>query len=137
MATNTAVEVVLAWQEAVNADDGARLMALSAPDIAIVGPRGTGYGHDLLLAWLGRAGLRLHPLRLFARDGVVVVGQRGRWHDPASGALTGERTLASLFRVAAGRVASFARYDDLDAALVAGGLAAADEITLSEATPRD
>lgn len=36
------------WQEAVNRRDLERLRAVSAAEIAIVGPRGVGYGFALL-----------------------------------------------------------------------------------------
>jgi hypothetical protein len=51
------VEVVQAWVAAANAGDAERLVALSAPDIEVVGPRGIGAGHRLLREWLARAGL--------------------------------------------------------------------------------
>ncbi|BDP40640.1 hypothetical protein DAETH_06090 [Deinococcus aetherius] len=45
---NTPAEVVRAWEEAVDARNEMRLLALSAPDIEIVGPRGSAYGHAVL-----------------------------------------------------------------------------------------
>ena len=61
----TPVTVAQAWQEAVNAQDEALLLLLSHPDIKIVGPRGTAQGHEVLAAWLGRAGLYLETRRVF------------------------------------------------------------------------
>ena len=127
MDTTTTVEVITAWQDAANRQDEDRLLALSDPQIEIVGPRGSGYGHDLLRAWLGRAGLEMTTLRVFARDSVVVLAQHGVWRVADSGAVTGEADLASQFRVAAGRVVQFARHDHLDAALAAAGLSPSDE----------
>jgi hypothetical protein len=127
------IEVALAWQRASNEADRGRLLALSAEDLAITGPRGTTRGREEVLAWLDRAGLRLRTLRLFARDGRVVVEQSGCWTDPTTGEPGDERRLATLFEVAAGRVVALARYDDLDSALVAGGLRLADEVPLSTA----
>jgi hypothetical protein len=124
MVTTDAVAVVLAWQDAVNRQDAERLVALSAPDIEVVGPRGSGYGHQLLREWLARAGLQLTTERIFARGEVVVVGQLGVW----LGATPVERHLASRFRVSGGRVAQFARYEDLATALAAAGLSDADEV---------
>jgi hypothetical protein len=73
--------IVEAWQQAVNAGDAARLLAVSAPGIEVGGPRGSGHGHALLLAWLERAGIRLEPLRWFCgAAGVVVVEQAPRWN---------------------------------------------------------
>jgi hypothetical protein len=132
-----AIEVALAWQGASTAGDRARLLALSAEDLAISGPRGTTHGRAALLAWLDRAGVQLRTLRLFARDGCVVVEQVGRWRDPATGELGDERRLATLFKVATGRVVALARHDDLASALAAGGLRLADEVTVWPEQLRD
>jgi hypothetical protein len=118
-----ALGVVEAWQTAVNAGDLARLQAVSAPDIEVGGPRGSGRGHALLGQWLQRAGLRLVPLRWFCgADGTVVVEQEARWKggDPVR--------LASSFLVTGGLVARFFRYDELPSALAAAGLQAGDEV---------
>jgi hypothetical protein len=126
---NDPVAVVQAWQEAANAQNIERLVELSDANIEIVGPRGSGYGHQLLRDWLARAGLTLTSLRTFARDDVVVVAQHGVWRSVETGEVQGEAELASLFRVDGQRVIQFARYDSLDAALEAGGLTKADEVS--------
>lgn len=116
-----AIQAALAWHEASNAGYRERLLALSAEDLAIAGPRGTARGREEVLAWLDRAGLQLRTVRIFARAGRVVVEQAGRWRDPAKGELGDERALAILFKTAAGRVVALARHDDLASALAAGG----------------
>ncbi len=121
------VEIIQAWQEAANNQDTARLLELSDPSIEIVGPRGSVYGHQLLRDWLGRAGLSLESLRLFAKDGVVVVEQQGIWRSVETGEITGERILASRFKVDSQHVVQFARYDSLDIALNESGLSNEDE----------
>jgi hypothetical protein len=126
MPEDSSITTVLAWQDAVNAQDAERLCALSDPDIEIVGPRGSGYGHQLLREWLGRAGLRLTTRQVFARDGSVVVAQHGVWHDVGTGAAAGEADLASAFRVDGGRVSRFARHDAIDDALADASLSMAD-----------
>jgi len=128
MESGGAAGVVLAWQDAVNDGDVDRLLALSDPDIAIVGPRGAGHGHDALRAWLERAGVRLTALRLFARDRVVVVEQRGVWRSAETGHEPSAATIAARFRIEDGRVTQFERFDTIDAALAAAGLGPADEI---------
>lgn len=120
--------LVREWQDAANRRDAARLVALSDPEIEVAGPRGASRGHDALRAWLDRAGLHLATLRAFARGDAVVLAQRGVWRDLDTGAVTGERDLASAYRVAGGRVARVARHDDLAAALADAGLDAADEV---------
>jgi len=129
MQNNNPVAVVQAWQEAANAQNIDRLLELSDPNIEIVGPRGSGYGHQLLCDWLGRAGLTLTPLRVFARGDRVVVAQHGVWHSVETGEIQGEADLASLFRVDGQWVVQFARYDSLDVALEAAGLTEADELS--------
>jgi hypothetical protein len=131
-----AIGIVLAWQQASNEADRARLLALSAEDLAIVGPRGTTRGREEVFTWLDRAGLQFRTVRLFARDERVVVAQVGRWRDPATGVLGDERPLATCFTVVDGRVAALARRDDLDAALAAGNLQLADEVPLPATTRR-
>jgi hypothetical protein len=69
--------LVQAWQDAANHQNSDRLVELSAPDIEVIGPRGSGQGYQLLRDWLGRAGLHLTTQRAFARNNVVVVAQHG------------------------------------------------------------
>lgn len=127
--TSTSLRVAQAWQDAANAQDIPRLLELSAPNIEIIGPRGSGFGHQLLMEWLARAGLTLTTQRAFARGEMVALEQSGVWRDLATGEVRGERTLASTFRVNdQQQVAAFARYDSLaEAGLAAAGLAASDE----------
>jgi len=121
-------DLVQAWQEAANNQDIDRLIELSSPTIEIVGPRGSGYGYQLLRDWLGRAGLHLTTLRAFVNDGVVVVAQHGVWRSLETGAVTGERDLASRFRVEDHHIVQFARHDDLAVALNEARLHFSDEI---------
>jgi len=119
--------VALAWIEAVNQKDVERLMRLSAPDIDIIGPRGSLRGSGVLRDWLARAGLTLESGRSFVRDGSVVVGQRGVWRSPDTGEVAGVGEVASRFRVAGAHVVAYERFDNLAAALAAAGLTGSDE----------
>lgn len=121
------VDTVYAWQDAANQQDIERLMELTDANIELIGPRGSGYGQQLVREWLGRAGLTLTTQRTFVRDATVVVAQHGVWRAPESGEITGEADLASRFRVADGRVVQFARHDTLETALAEAGLSEADE----------
>ena len=114
--------MVEAWNDAANRQDAERLTELSDPNIEILGPRGSGYGHVLLRDWLTRAGLSLKTVRAFAGGNLVVLAQHGVWRSMDSGEMTEERDLASHYRVAAGRVLRFARYDTLAEAFAATGL---------------
>lgn len=100
MQTQDSVALVQAWLAAANQQDSAQLLALSSPAIELVGPRGVGHGHRLLLDWLGRAGLTLTTQRIFACDQIVVVAQQGVWRAVDSGAFLGEAALASLLAAA-------------------------------------
>jgi len=124
--------LVQAWQDAANHQNSDRLIELSAPDIEVIGPRGSGHGYQLLRDWLGRAGLHLTTLRAFARDNVVVVAQHGVWRSLETGEVYSEQDLASRFRIEDQRVVQFARYDHLDVALNEAGLHYSDEIPLSK-----
>ncbi|MHB8599353.1 MAG: nuclear transport factor 2 family protein [Ktedonobacteraceae bacterium] len=120
--------LVQAWQDAANSQNIDRLIELSAPTIEIIGPRGSGYGHQLLRDWLGRAGLHLTTQRAFVRDNVVVVAQHGVWRSVETGVITGERDLASRFQVDDQYIVQFARHDNLADALSGAGLYDSDEI---------
>jgi hypothetical protein len=120
--------VVHAWQDAANRRDIERLLELSDPNIEIIGPKGSGRGHQLLRDWLGRAGLTLQTQRAFVRGETVVLAQHGTWQPVDGGDETGEGAIASRFRVNEGRITQYARYDTLDAALAEAGLDAGDEM---------
>lgn len=122
-----AIAIVQAWQEAANTQDIDRLLALSDPTIEIVGPRGSGFGHQLLRDWIARAGLTLKTLQVLAQADIVVLEQQGVWRSLDTGEVTGEKALASVFHVERQRVVKFARYDSLPAALEAAGFAETKE----------
>jgi len=124
------LEVVQEWLRAANRQDVERLLALSDPDIEVVGPRGSGFGLRLLRDWLRRAGLTLQTRRTFARGDVVVLAQHGVWRSPDTGTV-GEAEVASRFRVSGGRVVQFARHDDLAVALQEAALTESDEVPSS------
>lgn len=123
--TNAAA-TVHAWLAALNTADAATLLAVSAPDIALIGPRGTATGHGALRTWLQHAGATFTTLATYARGDAVVVAQRGVWRGPQTGGVESAVEVATRFRVAAGLVAELQRYDGLDAALEAAGLTPAD-----------
>lgn len=123
--------VVEAWLAAADRADAPAMTALSAPDLEVVGPRGSVRGREVLAAWLARAGFSATPLRWFCgADGAVVVEQDAVWADPGTGAERGRAVVASEFVVDGGVVTRYRRHDDgLTAALAAAGLREADEVT--------
>jgi hypothetical protein len=115
------IDAVLAWHAALNAGQIDRLLELSTDDVEVGGPRGGGIGSDLLRDWVTRAGIRLEPVRWFARERVVVVEETAAWRTE-TGELGEVQMVTSIFRVVEGRVASVIRYQDLSSALDAAGL---------------
>src|SRR4029450_186055 len=78
-----------AWQEAMNARDAERLVALAHDDVEVEGPRGVGRGTGRLRAWMarqaGEVGLHLEARRWFARGDTVVVDQLAEWREAGTG----------------------------------------------------
>jgi hypothetical protein len=131
------LRVVEAWLDAVDRADVAAAMALCAPDLEVVGPRGSVRGREVLGPWMARAGFTARPLRWFCGgDGAVVVEQDATWVDPATGAERGGAVVASEFLVADGVITRFRRHDDgLPAALAAAGLGESDEVVARAGRP--
>jgi len=124
---SSSIAIVQGWQAAANDQNIDRLLELSAPDIAIIGPRGRGSGHQLLREWIARAGLTLSTRRAFQHGDTVVLAQHGTWLSSATGGVPSDATLASRFRVRDEQVIEFERYDDLASALAAAGMCETDE----------
>jgi ketosteroid isomerase-like protein len=121
------LEVVRAWHDAVNRGDADALVALSADDIEVGGPRGSARGHAILRDWLERAGIQLQPRRWFASPAEVVVEQAATWRGP-DGAVTDQEIIASSFAIEGGRVVRTIRFESLEEALAATGLTLADVV---------
>ena len=114
--TAAEVETVLAWHTALNAGDTYRLIALSTDDIEVGGPRGAGHGAELLRDWVARARIQLEPVRWQSEAGLVAVEQTARWQAP-DGTRTEPQVVASIFRVADGKVTSVLRFGSMSEAL--------------------
>jgi hypothetical protein len=107
-----AEEVVRQWHAALNGGDLEALVALSAEDVLVGGPRGSGRGTQLLREWFGRAGVRLVPRATYEDGNTVVVEQLASWAADAE-----PTVVASVFTVDDdGKVSSVVRYDSLDQA---------------------
>ena len=122
------VEVVIAWHEALNAGDAERLAALSHPEVEVGGPRGSARGRGVVVDWVGRANVRMEPLRLFQGDRTVVVEAAAAWRDARTGETTSETTVATAFVLDGGMVAGIFRHDNLEDALRGTCLDGSDEI---------
>jgi hypothetical protein len=115
-------ETVKAWHEALNGRDTERLLELSHPEISVGGPRGTGSGSDLLLAWVERANVTLEPLRYVDGGETIVVEETATWTSPGADEPDTQATVASVFTVSGDVVTSIVRHDDLTGALTTAGL---------------
>ena len=82
----------------------------------------------MFAGWLARAGIRLTPKRVFARDATLVVEQDASWKDAAGGVPGPAQPVASVLRLRDGRIAAVVRYDDLPEALAAAGLTPEDRV---------
>jgi hypothetical protein len=120
------LDVIEAWHTAVNAGDGAAAGALCTNDVQVAGPRGVGRGRELLVGWVGHAGVRLEPLRWFCGDAGAVVEQDARWAD--GDGLTAPLRVATAFGMDGRRISRVLRHTDLDGALAEAGLTADDEV---------
>lgn len=106
------------WIKALNSGDIDALLAISKPDIAIAGPRGTSHGIEILRAWYMNTHLTLDvEQQLVHNDQVISVGI-AHWHD-TDGSELGTASTAFLMRVTTnGLVAELSRHDEgLSAAL--------------------
>ena len=106
------LQPVLDWHTAVNEQDLDLARATADGSIAVGGPQGTAVGVEVFLDWIRRVGIRLEPTSWHPVDaGTVVVGQDATWE-------TGEpQQVATLFRVAGGRVTAALRFPTVQAAL--------------------
>lgn len=122
------LDVIEAWHTAVNAGDGVAAGALCTDDVQVGGPRGAGRGRDLLVGWVGHAGVRLQPLRWFCGGTGAVVEQDARWAD--GDGFTAPVRVATAFGVDGRQISRVLRHTDLDEALAVLGLSTDDEVTV-------
>ena len=120
----TQLETIDRWHAAVNAGDADAAGALCTDGVEVGGPRGSGFGRELVVEWVGHAGIRLDPVRWFCGSGCAVVEQDARW-----AADDGPTRLATAFRLHDGRISAVLRHPDTADALARLGLGAADEVT--------
>jgi hypothetical protein len=110
--TTSEIATVLAWHDALNADDFDTLAELSSDDIEFGDANGAGQGRDALLAWARSLDGTVEVGRMYVHDGVVVTEHTGGG--------------AWAFRVVHDDVTSVFRHADLQAALTATDLTEAD-----------
>ena len=128
LAVDERVAVIQAWHEALDRGDVEGVLALCDENIEVGGPRGSGYGREVVRDWLARSGIRLEPRRWFAGDEEIVVEQMATWPATEPDQPPTPVVIASVFQVADGLVRRMVRYDTLDAALAMTGLTPRDEV---------
>ncbi len=111
--TTSEIATVLAWHDALNADDLDTLIQVSSDDIEFGDANGAGQGHHALREWASSLETSATmPGRMYVRDGVVVAEE--------------EDGKAAAFRVVHDHVTSVFRHDDLASALAATELTERD-----------
>jgi hypothetical protein len=126
--TGPELDNVMAWHEALNAGDAERAASFAHPEVEIGGPRGSAHGRQVLKDWIGRANVRLEPLRSFKRGGTVVVEEAATWRDAQTGETVGAATVATVFELDGGLVTGIFRHNGLEDALRRAGLDGSYEI---------
>ena len=129
MPVTDAVTVVQTFHDHLNDRKVGSLLALAADNVRVGGSRGSGEGKHLLEEWVGRASITMSPKRWFRSADTVVVEQVATWHDPDTGAETGSQTVATVFEIANGQIASIARYGFLGEAVNSANMDESHEIS--------
>src|SRR5262249_34354973 len=97
-----ALAVVGLWHVALKTGDRTTLLATTAEDIELRGPRGNVSGRAAFVSWIDRAAFKAVARRRFASgEGTVVVEQLARWREPHGDVAA---AIASAFVVRDGRI---------------------------------
>jgi len=129
-----ALAVAHAYDQAYDARDVERMVAMVHEDVEAVTPRGTMRGHAPLRAFMARQsyGVSWHATerRYFYRGGnTVVVFVQGEWRYVNSGDLAEREDGAAVYTVHDGLITRFQPFEDLDTALAAAAMTQDDEAT--------
>jgi len=126
------LDLVRAFERAVNAGDVEAAVSLVTDDVEVGGPRGSATGLEVFRGWVAGSGIELETVRFFGRGDVAVAVQAARWRGDDA-----VHEVATEFAERDGRISRVVRHDDgLEGALAAVGLSAADELPLPRAAPR-
>lgn len=117
------IETADVWIDRVNAKDVEGVLKVSDHNIEMIGPQGTGVGHDTLQQWVENSGIHLATRTRYQKSDKVVYEQQGTWEDQR-----GEVTLYTYMEIKNGKVCEIARYDTLDDAFGSSGLSEEDKI---------
>lgn len=114
---NNVIETADIWVDKVNAQDVEGVLKVSDPNIELVGPRGAGFGHDLLVQWMGDTGVKLHTITRYANGHCVVYEQEAVWENQ-----DGHVIVYTFMEVKENKVLRLERFDNIDDAFSTSGL---------------
>lgn len=114
---NNVIQTADAWVDKVNAQDVEGVLEVSDPNIELIGPRGAGFGHDLLVQWMENTGVRLHTITRYANDHCVVYEQEAVWENQ-----DGHVIIYTFMEIKNGKVTRIERFDNSDDAFSTSGL---------------
>jgi ketosteroid isomerase-like protein len=117
----TALDIVRAWHDLLNAGDAEAVLALATDDVRVGGSRGSGTGKDLLREWVQWNRATVTVERVAMRGDTVVVDQMREW-TTRSGMGNARQGMATSFRIAGGKIVAVARYEHFGAAMNKSGL---------------
>ncbi|TWT24858.1 nuclear transport factor 2 family protein [Planomicrobium sp. CPCC 101110] len=111
------IETADVWVEKVNAQDVEGVLEVSDPNIELIGPRGAGFGHDLLVQWMENTGVNLHTITRYAAGQRVVYEQEAVWENQ-----DGHVIVYTFMEIRDGKVTRLERFDNIDDAFSTSGL---------------
>ena len=114
---NNAIDTADVWVDKVNAQDVEGVLEVSDSNIELVGPRGAGFGHDLLVQWMENTGVRLHTIARYANDHSVVYEQEAVWENQ-----DGHVIVYTFMEIKNGKITRLERFDNIDDAFSTSGL---------------
>jgi hypothetical protein len=114
---NNVIETADTWVDRLNAQDVEGVLEVSDPNIELIGPRGAGFGHDLLVQWMENTGVNLNTITRYANDHRVVYEQEAVWENQG-----GHVIVFTFMEVKDGKVTRLERFDNIDDAFSTSGL---------------
>ena len=123
------IETADIWVELSNQSNLEGLSEVTANELEVVGPKGTGViDHKELGEWLKRANLKLVTINRYVKDQFIVLEQQGTWLNPDN-TIRGQATVFTVLKIVDKKVNFLARYDNKQKAFEVSGLSDEDKIT--------
>jgi hypothetical protein len=123
------IETAELWVALSNQKDLVGLSELTAHELELVGPKGTGViNHQELGEWLNRANLKLSTINQYAKAQYIVLEQNGTWLNDDD-TIKGQTIVFTVFKVVDLKVIFLARYDNKEEAFNISGLSDEEKIS--------